>query len=452
MAFKHVARMTKYLRWEGWNDSKIIDLIQYMGGEEESSGYQEDTYYGTDRESGLDTTEVVSADELMARLNREKENRPAWEKALSVFPDKTRQDPGSSEAETDGDGSDATMPAEKAKPGNGTGREKAGSVKDAPQGSPGNDKGTDEKKTESQPQKKEAPMRPGHETEEAKEQAGVSGSAGFANTGRAQSRDTDGAGPGDDKEKKNKEEAGQGHKKQKSQAPSESITGKGPGQESTGSADEAGSRAAAAAGSPPVSKYTPVDRLKKEDITYSLLKITIIGFDGKEVQTSVLSAPLTPAEGGMRILGVMVGGKIKRTLFVSDPGAASVKLDVSGYPVTVSAYAEDGAYRTRCTLPQGYEQDGTRIVFEETHREGKGHIIISRADACFHIIPTAYANVPKWDNRTPLLVCAELADGTMLLKHSDKDLYVRMNVSGKDLVLFSSWDDSGYLCPKCNGV
>lgn len=68
MGIKAIARMTDFLRLDGWSDTKIVDLIQYMGAgsAEPVRGRQEEAFVSED--DGIDSTEIISADDLLERL------------------------------------------------------------------------------------------------------------------------------------------------------------------------------------------------------------------------------------------------------------------------------------------------------------------------------------------------------------------------------------------------
>ena len=68
MGIKAIARMTDFLRLDGWSDTKIVDLIQYMGGgfAEPVRGRQEEV--SAPEDDDIDSTEIISADDLLERL------------------------------------------------------------------------------------------------------------------------------------------------------------------------------------------------------------------------------------------------------------------------------------------------------------------------------------------------------------------------------------------------
>ena len=81
MGIKAIARMTDFLRLDGWSDTKIVDLIQYMGGgfSEPVRGRKEEV--SAPEDDDIDSTEIISADDLIERLGsgagneEEEENR-----------------------------------------------------------------------------------------------------------------------------------------------------------------------------------------------------------------------------------------------------------------------------------------------------------------------------------------------------------------------------------------
>lgn len=81
MGIKAIARMTDFLRLDGWSDTKIVDLIQYMGGGFSESVRGREEEVSAPEDDDIDSTEIISADDLLERLGpgagneEEEENR-----------------------------------------------------------------------------------------------------------------------------------------------------------------------------------------------------------------------------------------------------------------------------------------------------------------------------------------------------------------------------------------
>lgn len=485
MAFKHVARMTRYLQGEGWDDEKIIDLIQYIGeGRGAHSGHNGD-YYDRDEED-LDTTYVISAEDLMKRLQKENKTSENAVNGFSYGQDRNEPsdiDEGSDETlrisyETDNNSSIGSGETKESLP-SADSRDESQPVQSNEASSSPKDK-TDQPLTDRQASAgSEAPL------EAASRPSTDTAVEARKNADRSEGRRKEKAAAND------RPKASLDGKKQKETG--NTKKGISPSNEKrTGSGDQTPDNKVPAAGagstgnnasikengdhqnpdpvkedaadnaeddrpeqpsannrgkeSPDGSKYTITKEIEKTDVTYSVLNIKIKNFDGSIAKTNLLTTPLESTNGVLRFM-TLRNDKNVRAVYVSDNGS-SLELDIYGYPVTLTSYMEDGAYHTRCELPSGYKKDGTTITYEERCQTGKGHLILKQGDIYYHIAPAAFINSKKHEDLTAVFVCAERPDGTMESGLSDADMRVRMNLDGNDLEITASWEDGHLLRPQ----
>ena len=461
MGFKHIARMTRYLQKEGWDDKKIIDLIQYIGEEKSDSANRDGSDYDFDNEDeDLDTTYVISADELISRQTSEEESVLEAEDLEAAD---TRDE---DEMAGRWDGADETL-----RINNETADDtdvqnaphKTGNTPALTSDNSENDRKQDEETAP--PQKKEA----GTDIRVPNGAAAYMDNMGLppVNTKIESTLDKkhseEAASKGIDAENKTDDKPGENERKTVDPAKDGGAdpAGTGPDKDNAEHKPDASHNAAnkaSAAKEPHLSendngskgkkaekdvlskaKYVLMREIKKSDLTYSILNIKITNFDGNVTRTSIISTPLDSAVDDSRILALRRDRKVS-SVIVSENGP-SAELDIFGYPVKLTAYMENGTYHTRCSLPQEYENDGTKIEYGERLQTGKGHIVIRRNDIYFHIVPVAFTNNEAHDNLTALFVCAEYPDGTMRFGSSEEDMRVRLNINDKDLEITASWED-----------
>ena len=484
MAFKHVARMTRYLQGEGWDDEKIIDLIQYIGeGRGAHSGHNGD-YYDRNEED-LDTTYVISAEDLMKRLQKENKTSENAVNGLSYGQDRNEPsdiDEGSDETlrisyETDNNSSIGSGETKESLP-SADSRDESQPVQSNEASSSPKDK-TDQPLTDRQASAgSEAPLeaagRPSTDT------AGEARKNADRSAGREKEKTADNKSGASFREKKQevtgntKKGISQSNKKRtdsSEQTPDNKAPAAGAGSIGNNASikengdhqnpdpvkevaadnaeDDRPEQSSAnnrGKESPDGSKYTITKEIEKTDVTYSVLNIKIKNFDGSIAKTNLLTTPLESTNGVLRFM-TLRNDKNVRAVYVSDNGS-SLELDIYGYPVTLTSYMEDGAYHTRCELPSGYKKDGTTITYEERCQTGKGHLILKRDGIYYHIAPAAFINSKKHEDLTAVFVCAERPDGTMESGLSDADMRVRMNLDGNDLEITASWEDGHLLRPQ----
>lgn len=129
MGIKAIARMTDFLRLDGWSDTKIVDLIQYMGGGFSESVRGREEEVSAPEDDDIDSTEIISADDLLERLGpgagNEEEEENRGEDALT--PENIgRADDRAENGPYDDWGADVTVPLNE----NDTAEENSRSLKD----------------------------------------------------------------------------------------------------------------------------------------------------------------------------------------------------------------------------------------------------------------------------------------------------------------------------------